>query len=226
VDTRTASNTRSGDRLGWVLGLTSTAYFMVVLDSLVVVSALPRMQHDLHASVASLQWTVNSYGISFAAGIVTAAALGDRFGRRAVFHLGLLPFTVASALCALAPNLTDLVAARTVQGLGARSSGAGEPGAYRGRQRAMPGGRSHQHRARGVYALVMAKGEHQARQWRPAPAGRRAARMRTAGDDRARQRDIVGHLPAEHEVRHRRILDLEARHRVRRHEHPWYTGSA
>ena len=75
MDTRTASDTRSGDRLGWVLGLTSTAYFMVVLDSLVVVSALPHMQHDLHASVASLQWTVNSYGISFAAGIITAAAI-------------------------------------------------------------------------------------------------------------------------------------------------------
>jgi MFS family permease len=86
MDTRLASNTRSGHRLGWVLGLTSTAYFMVVLDSLVVVSALPHMQHDLHASVPSLQWTVNSYGISFAAGIVTAAALGDRFGRRTVFH--------------------------------------------------------------------------------------------------------------------------------------------
>ena len=67
MDTRLASNTRSGHRLGWVLGLTSTAYFMVVLDSLVVVSALPHMQHDLHASVPSLQWTVNSYGISFAA---------------------------------------------------------------------------------------------------------------------------------------------------------------
>jgi EmrB/QacA subfamily drug resistance transporter len=102
-----------------VLGLTSTAYFMVVLDSLVVVSALPRLQHDLHATVTSLQWTVNAYGISFAAGIVTAAALGDRFGRRAVFGLGLLLFTVASAVCALAPNLADLVAARTVQGLGA-----------------------------------------------------------------------------------------------------------
>ena len=119
MDTRTTSDTRSGDRLGWVLGLTSTAYFMVVLDSLVVVSALPHMQHDLHASVASLQWTVNSYGISFAAGIITAAALGDRFGRRTVFHVGLLLFTVASALCALAPNLPDLVAARAVQGLGA-----------------------------------------------------------------------------------------------------------
>ena len=66
---------------------------MVVLDSLVVVTALPRMQHDLHADLASLQWTVNSYGIAFAAGIITAAALGDRFGRRRVFNLGLALFT-------------------------------------------------------------------------------------------------------------------------------------
>src|SRR2546429_5786069 len=62
MDTRLASNTRSGHRLGWVLGLTLTAYFMVVLDSLFVVSALPHMQHDLHPSVPSLQWTANSSG--------------------------------------------------------------------------------------------------------------------------------------------------------------------
>src|SRR6185312_6457088 len=90
--------------LGWVLALTSTAYFMVALDSLVVVTALPRMQHDLHVGLSSLQWTVNSYGIAFAAGIVTAAALGDRFGRRRVFSAGLALFTVASAACALAPS--------------------------------------------------------------------------------------------------------------------------
>ena len=105
--------------LRWVLGLTSTAYFMVVLDSLVVITALPRMQRDLHADLASLQWTVNSYGIAFAAGIITAAALGDRFGRRRVFNLGLALFTVSSAACALAPNAADLVVARAVQGLGA-----------------------------------------------------------------------------------------------------------
>jgi MFS family permease len=102
-------------RPGWVLGLTSTAYFMVVLDALVVMTALPRMQHDLHADLASLQWTVNSYGIAFAAGIITAAALGDRFGRRRVFNLGLMLFTVSSAACALAPNAVDLIAARTVK---------------------------------------------------------------------------------------------------------------
>jgi EmrB/QacA subfamily drug resistance transporter len=106
-------------RLGWVLGLTSTAYFMVVLDALVVVTALPRIQRDLHVGVSALQWTVNAYGIAFAAGIITAAALGDRFGRRLVFTSGLVLFTLASAVCALAPNVDLLIAARVVQGLGA-----------------------------------------------------------------------------------------------------------
>jgi EmrB/QacA subfamily drug resistance transporter len=73
----------------------------------------------LHADLASLQWTVNAYGIAFAAGIITGAALGDRFGRRHLFSVGLTLFTLASALCALAPNPAELIAARTVQGLGA-----------------------------------------------------------------------------------------------------------
>jgi len=111
----TRSTTR---RLGWVVALTSTAYFMVVLDSVVVITALPRMQRDLHVSLSSLQWTLNAYGIAFAAGIITAAALGDRFGRRRVFTLGLALFTVASVACALAPTLSELIVARTVQGLG------------------------------------------------------------------------------------------------------------
>jgi EmrB/QacA subfamily drug resistance transporter len=102
-----------------VLGLTSIAYFMVVLDSLVVVTALPRMQQDLHADLAALQWTVNSYGIAFAAGIITAAALGDRFGRRRIFTVGLALFTLSSAVCALASDAAALIVARTVQGLGA-----------------------------------------------------------------------------------------------------------
>ena len=118
------TNTRSpatvtGIRPRWVLGLTSIAYFMVVLDSLVVVTALPRMQQDLHADLTALQWTVNSYGIAFAAGIITAAALGDRFGRRRIFTLGLALFTLSSAACALAPDAAALIVARTVQGLGA-----------------------------------------------------------------------------------------------------------
>jgi MFS family permease len=106
-------------RLGWVLGLTSAAYFTVVLDALVVITALPRMQRDLHVGVSALHWMVNAYGIAFAAGIITAAALGDRFGRRLVFTGGLALFTLASAACALAPNMAELIAARTLQGLGA-----------------------------------------------------------------------------------------------------------
>src|ERR1700759_1411454 len=105
-------------RLGWVLGLTSLSFFMVVLDNLVVITALPSMQRDLGVDLATLQWTVNDYGIAFAAGIITAAALGDRFGRRRVFVCGLALFTLASAACALAPDAGLLIAARTVQGLG------------------------------------------------------------------------------------------------------------
>jgi EmrB/QacA subfamily drug resistance transporter len=115
TNTRTRQPTA---RLGWVVGLTSTAYFMVALVALVVITALQRMQSDVHVGLSSLQWTVNAYGIAFAAGIITAAALGDRFGRRRVFNSGLALFTIASAACALAPNATELIVARTVQGLG------------------------------------------------------------------------------------------------------------
>ena len=115
----TTADAKSKTRLGWVLGLTSTAYFMVVIDAVVVITALPRMQRDLKVSLSSLQWTLNAYGIAFAAGIITGAALGDRFGRRRIFTLGLALFTIASAACALAPNASGLIAARAVQGLGA-----------------------------------------------------------------------------------------------------------
>jgi EmrB/QacA subfamily drug resistance transporter len=98
--------------------LTSTAYFMVVLDALVVVTALPRMDRDLHAGITTLQWTVNAYGITVAAGIITAAALGDRLGRRRIFVGGVALFTLASAACALAPSASLLIAARAVQGFG------------------------------------------------------------------------------------------------------------
>src|SRR5262249_37745159 len=93
---------------------------MVVLDSVVVITALPRMQRDLHAGLASLQWTLTAYNIAFAAGIITAAAAGDRFGRRRVFNVGLTLFTAASAACALAPNAPELLAASVVEGRGAR----------------------------------------------------------------------------------------------------------
>ena len=106
------------NRQGWVLGLTSTAYFMVALDATVVATALPRMQADLGVGLTTLQWTLNSYGIAFAVGIITAAALGDRYGRRLIFTIGLALFTIASGACALATSAPELIAARTVQGLG------------------------------------------------------------------------------------------------------------
>src|SRR5689334_3354941 len=88
----------------WTLALTAIAFFMVALDALVVVTALPAVQRDLHASLSMLEWTVNAFTLAFAAGIITAAALGDRLGRRRVFTSGLLLFTAASAACALAPT--------------------------------------------------------------------------------------------------------------------------
>jgi EmrB/QacA subfamily drug resistance transporter len=91
---------------------------MVVLDTLVVITALPSMQRDLQVGLSTLQWTVNAYGIAFAAGIITAAAVGDRLGRRRVFVWGVALFSIASAACAFAPGASELIAARAAQGLG------------------------------------------------------------------------------------------------------------
>jgi len=101
-----------------VLGLTSAAYFMAVLDSLVVVTALPSIGASLHAGLGALQWTVNAYGIALAAGIISAAAVGDRFGRRRIFVAGVALFTAGSAVCGLAGSSTMLIGARAVQGIG------------------------------------------------------------------------------------------------------------
>jgi EmrB/QacA subfamily drug resistance transporter len=103
----------------WAIVLTSIAFFMVALDNLVVITALPAIHRDLGASLSTLEWTVNAYTLAYAAGIITAAAVGDRLGRRRVFGFGLALFSLASAACALAPNATFLVAFRVVQGLGA-----------------------------------------------------------------------------------------------------------
>jgi len=103
----------------WTVGLTSLAFFMVALDLLVVITALPSMHRDFGGSLGLLAWTVNAYALAAAAGIITAAALGDRFGRRRMFVIGLSLFTAASAACALAPTVGFLIAARALQGLGA-----------------------------------------------------------------------------------------------------------
>ncbi|MDX6345181.1 MAG: hypothetical protein QOH87_5319, partial [Trebonia sp.] len=82
---------------GLVLALTSVAFFMVSLDALVVVTALPAIHRSIGGSIGTLEWAVNAYALTFAAGIITAAALGERLGRRRVYVAGLVVFTLASA---------------------------------------------------------------------------------------------------------------------------------
>ncbi len=102
----------------WTFAITSAALFMVTLDNLVVTTALPVIRRDLHAGLSGLEWTVNAYTLVFAVLLLTGAALGDRFGRRRVFSIGLGIFTLASAAAAVAPSIGALDAARAVQGLG------------------------------------------------------------------------------------------------------------
>src|SRR3954466_399255 len=102
----------------WTFAITSIALFMVTLDNLVVTMGLPSIRVDLGASIEDLEWTVNAYTLTFAVLLLTGAALGDRFGRRRLFAIGLGIFTVASAAAALAPSIDLLVAARALQGVG------------------------------------------------------------------------------------------------------------
>jgi EmrB/QacA subfamily drug resistance transporter len=102
----------------WTMVITSTALFMVSLDNLVVSTALPVIRRDLHATISQLEWTVNAYTLTFAVLLLTGAALGDRFGRRRLFALGILLFTGASAGAALATTANQLDIARAVQGVG------------------------------------------------------------------------------------------------------------
>jgi EmrB/QacA subfamily drug resistance transporter len=110
--------TTGKSRLTWTFIVTCIAAFMTSLDNLVVTMALPSIRDHLHASLASLEWTVNAYTLTFAVLLLPAAALGDRLGRRRVFAAGLGIFTVASAAAALAPSIGVLIAARAVQGVG------------------------------------------------------------------------------------------------------------
>src|SRR3954449_3709984 len=103
----------------WTFAIVSVALFMVVLDNLVVTTALPSIRADLGGGVQALEWTVNAYTLTYAVLLLTGSALGARFGRRRMFVIGLGIFTLASAAAALAPGTGALIAARAVQGLGA-----------------------------------------------------------------------------------------------------------
>jgi EmrB/QacA subfamily drug resistance transporter len=106
-------------RSALTLVLASLGVFMTALDTLVVTTALPVLRVDLHAGLSGLEWTVNAYNLSFACLLLTGAALGDRFGRRRMFALGLSVFTGASAAAALSGTVQVLIGARVLQGAGA-----------------------------------------------------------------------------------------------------------
>ncbi|WP_190329406.1 MFS transporter [Streptomyces venezuelae] len=118
AEARTRETTSRGGMV-WALVITSVAGFMAALDNLVVTTALPSIREDLGGALHDLEWTVSAYTLTFAVLLMFGAALGDRFGRRRLFTVGLAVFTGASAAAALAPGLDALIAARAVQGVGA-----------------------------------------------------------------------------------------------------------
>lgn len=106
-------------RVAWIAVLASIGAFITSLDVVVVSTALPKLQAQLHAGLSDLEWTLNAYNLAFASLMLTGAALGDRFGKRRLYVTGLGVFVVASAVCALSGNIATLIAARAVQGAGA-----------------------------------------------------------------------------------------------------------
>ena len=103
---------------GLVVAAASVPMFMATLDNLVMTNALPVLHRDLGASVEELQWFVNAYTLAFAGAILLASALGDRYGRRTVFAIGIAVFGIGSVFAALSTDPSQLIVARAVQGLG------------------------------------------------------------------------------------------------------------
>lgn len=102
----------------WVLVAAILGSSLAFIDSTVVNVALPAIQSDLHATAANVQWVVEGYSLFLAALILVGGSLGDRYGRRMIFAVGITLFTVASMACGLAPNITTLIVARCAQGVG------------------------------------------------------------------------------------------------------------
>ncbi|MGI5197452.1 MFS transporter [Streptomyces sp. CA-288835] len=115
---KTAPTERRGGTV-WALVITSVAGFMAALDNLVVTTALPSIREDFGGGMDDLEWTVSAYTLTFAVLLMFGAALGDRYGRRRLFLVGITIFTGASAAAAMAPGIDSLIAARAVQGVGA-----------------------------------------------------------------------------------------------------------
>lgn len=105
--------------------VTCLGFFMVLLDASIVIVALPTIQSNLHANLSDLQWTVDAYTLPFAALMLTAGTLGDRFGRKRIFLFGLVLFLIGSTFCGFAPTLGWLLFGRVVQGVGAAALSPG-----------------------------------------------------------------------------------------------------
>ena len=105
-------------RVLWTFAISSIALFMAALDNLVVTTALPVIRASFQADLAELEWIVNAYTLTFAVLLLTGAALGDRFGRKKVFIIGLAIFTGGSVVAALSTNVTTLIVARAIEGVG------------------------------------------------------------------------------------------------------------
>src|SRR5579864_7782276 len=103
----------------WTLAAVAFGLFMIMLDNTIVNVALPSIEHSLHVSISSLEWVVTAYALTFAALLITGGKLGDLFGRRRIFVVGIAIFTLSSLACGLAPSAGFLIGARAVQGVGA-----------------------------------------------------------------------------------------------------------
>ncbi|MDQ6913885.1 MAG: MFS transporter, partial [Verrucomicrobiota bacterium] len=103
----------------WVLSATILGSSLAFIDGTVVNVALPALQKDLTATVLDVQWVVEAYLLLLSALLLVGGSLGDRFGRRKIYQLGIAIFALSSAWCGFAPNIAQLIAARAVQGLGA-----------------------------------------------------------------------------------------------------------
>ena len=106
------------NRKWWTLGAMCFALFMIMLDNTVVNVALPSIERDLGSSLSSLEWIINGYTLAFAVFLATGGRLGDIFGRRLTFLIGVALFSISSATAGFAPDTTWLVGSRVVQGIG------------------------------------------------------------------------------------------------------------
>ena len=107
------------NRKWWTLAAVAFGLFMIMLDNTVVNVALPSIQRDLHVSISELEWVVTAYALTFAALLITGGKLADLYGRRRIFMIGLVVFTLSSLACGLAPTSSFLIGARAIQGVGA-----------------------------------------------------------------------------------------------------------